>query len=76
MAILIIKVSGPNLVTRLEMTPIVEWCVIRFKSKNKHQKKMSSKEIRPCTCNLLTMPGSIVIINWGCGARGTYTIIL
>lgn len=38
------KVGGPNSVTHLKRTPIVEWCVW-CGSKNGHQKYMSGEEI-------------------------------
>ena len=75
-AIKTMKVSGPNLVTHLEQTPIVEWCAVRFKSKDIYIKDMSLEEIGPCACNVLTVLGSIVFVNRGCGAGGTCMIIL
>ena len=68
----IMKVRGPNLVTHLEQTPIVEWCAVRFEYKHIHKKDMSLEETGPCACNLLTVLGSLVIVNWGCGAGVLY----
>ena len=39
------KVDAPNLVTYLNQTPIFEWCVARFGSKNGYPKDMSLEEI-------------------------------
>jgi hypothetical protein len=69
--IIIIKVSGPNLATHLEQTPIVE-----LNLRTDLKINPSLEEIGPCACNLLSLLGSIVIINQGCGAGGTYMIIL
>ena len=61
------KVSGPNSVTYLELTPRFEGCVVRCISKNEHQKDLSVKEIAQI---LLTILGSIVNI-----VGGPYMII-
>jgi len=38
-----------NLFTHLKWTPIFEWCVVRYGSKNGHQKDMCCKEIGLCS---------------------------
>ena len=39
-------VSGPNLVTSLEWTPIFEWCVVRCGSKNTHEMTYVSNTLK------------------------------
>ena len=56
------KVSGPNLVTYLNQTTVIEWCVGRCGSKNGLQKDMFLKEIWLRAQDLLTILDSIVSI--------------
>ena len=48
--------------TYLNQTPIFEWYVIRFSSKNKYQKDMCLKESELHAQNMITILGSIVSI--------------
>lgn len=32
------KVSGPDLITNLDQTPMIEWCMVRCASKEDHEK--------------------------------------
>jgi hypothetical protein len=48
------------LVTYLNQTPIFEWYVIRWGSKNAYWKDMCSKKIGLCGQNMITILGSIV----------------
>ena len=45
---------------------------VRFEYKHIHKKDMSLEETGPCACNLLTVLGSLVIVNRGCGAGVLY----
>ena len=42
-----------------------EWCAVRYKFKNNHQKGMSSKEVGLCAHNLLGLLGSFFQHDWG-----------
>jgi hypothetical protein len=52
----------PKLVTYLNQTPIFEWCVVRFGSKNGYPKDMSFEEIRLHVENMMTILGSTMNI--------------
>ena len=68
----IIFVSGLNLVTCLDWTPIFDWCGNRCGSKNRHEiDVMYVEEIGLCAQSLLNNLGSIFNIITG----ETYTII-
>jgi hypothetical protein len=56
------KVSWPNSVTQINYQSILEWCVVRCGSKNRHQKRQL-KEIGLCAQNLLAILSSIVNTN-------------
>ena len=43
------KVSGPNSVTSLELTPRFEGCVVRCGSKNGHQKDLFKRDWTACS---------------------------
>ena len=53
------NVSGPNWVSYLTWTPILEWCG----SKNKYYKYMWLKKIVTMCSNALAIQGSIAIIH-------------
>lgn len=59
------KVSGPDSIMQLNWTHVFEWCAVRYRFKNDHQKGMWSKEIGPCAQNLLDLLGSNFQHNWG-----------
>ena len=64
-------VSGPNLVTYLNQTPILEWCLVRCGFKNRHHEDiMCLKEIGLCVQIFLTILGPTVNI-----IGGTYMVI-
>ena len=58
------KVSGPDSIMQLNWTHVFEWCVVRYRFKNNHQKGMCSKEIGLCAQNLLDLLGPISQHNW------------
>ena len=45
--------------------PVFEWCVVRYSSKNSHQKYICLKEVGQCVQNLLSILVAIVNIFWG-----------
>lgn len=40
------KVSGPDLITNLDQTPMIEWCMVRCGLRNAHQRDMHIKKIK------------------------------
>ena len=50
-------VSWPSSVTYLTQTPIFEWCVVKFTSKNGHKKSKCLKEIELRAQHLLIIVG-------------------
>ena len=49
----LLKVENSYLVTCLIRTPIFQWCVVYYGSKNGYQKDMCLKEIGLCVQNMI-----------------------
>jgi hypothetical protein len=59
------KVDMPKLVTSLNQTPIFQWYVVWFGSKNGYQEDMCLREIRLCAHNMITILGSMLNVIGG-----------
>jgi hypothetical protein len=59
------EVDMPNLVSSLNWTPIVEWCVVKCGSKNGYPKDMCLEKIGLCAQNSMAFLGSTINIIGG-----------
>ena len=70
------KVCRPFIVTFICQTAIFEWCVVRCRSKSRHQKVTCLKEIGLHAQNLLNALGSIFIILGGLLSSRIFTLVM